>query len=238
MWLKIVGGTMAALVAAHFYLLHQINQVADDLVDAASMFANASHRGGYYTWDGNLGIQQAPHRIDDRRHLRAVDGRAGTGHARAGGGCCNWSIHSRAAARACRGLFDRWPTIVVRDAAGDRPACSCACAAFELNINGLLPPGLPHLGFATGVPFETEGCRHPLFRAAATAERPAAALQASRPQLRFRGDRSRPGGRGVRDRRAGRDQLAIRARICDRPATPFPGERWRRRARRRRCAGS
>ena len=29
---------------------------------------------------------------------------------------------------------------------------------FELDINSLLPPGLPHVGFATGAPFETEGC--------------------------------------------------------------------------------
>ena len=29
---------------------------------------------------------------------------------------------------------------------------------FELDVNDLLPPGLPDIGFTTGVPFETEGC--------------------------------------------------------------------------------
>jgi len=94
MWAKIVGGSVAALVAAHFYLLHQINQVADDLVQAASMFANASHRGGYYTWDGNLGIRNFP----SSRAPAAVRGcrwRNLNWTRRTGGGCCSWPIRWR-----------------------------------------------------------------------------------------------------------------------------------------------
>jgi hypothetical protein len=155
-WVKILGGGVLLLVGAHFYLLHQINQFADGIVDTANMFANASHQGGYYTWDGNLGIKRL--RIESSTGERAsltmqaleletpgwwwllqlanpLEGRAGR------------------LARATSLLGDNSGTLL--------PATDhlhLHLRGFELDINDFLPPGLPDVGFSTGALFETEGC--------------------------------------------------------------------------------
>lgn len=157
MWLKIIGGMVAALVAAHFYLLHQINQFADDLVDAASMFASASHRGGYYTWDGDLGIRKF--RIES-----TTGASSGLSMSELELDTPGWwwvlQLFNPLESRTQR-LSRAFSPLA--DARGGRvlPPTDhlfLRMRAFELNLNSLLPPGLPHLGFATGAPFETEGC--------------------------------------------------------------------------------
>lgn len=160
MWLKLTGGTIVAVVASHFYLIHQINQFADTIVQTAGMFADASHRGGYYTWDGNLGIKKL--RIE-----------AATGGSSGSGGVYmseleldtpGWwwvlqlvnpleSRGSRVTRALDRMADDRDSTML--------PATDSLylrMRGFELDVNSLLPPGLPDVGFSTGVPFEVEGC--------------------------------------------------------------------------------
>ena len=157
LWLKIVGGALAALVAAHFYLLHQINRVADDLVDAASLFANASHRGGYYTWDGNLGIRKF--RIEsmtgDTSGLSMAELELDTP-----GWWWVMQLFNPLESRTQRLARAFSPLADARGGSVLPPTdhLFLRMRAFELNLNSLLPPGIPHLGFATGAPFETEGC--------------------------------------------------------------------------------
>jgi hypothetical protein len=157
-WLKLLGGVLVTLVAAHFYLIHQINQFADNLVQAAGLFSTASHRGGYYTWDGNLGIR--------RLRFEAADG---------GNTLLNmseleldtpgwwWVLQlanpledrSQRVSRAMRGI-----------GGGERGGSLLPTAdelhlrllGFELEVNDATPPGLPDIGFSSGALFETEGC--------------------------------------------------------------------------------
>lgn len=157
MWLKVIGVAIAALIAAHFYLTHQINKFADTIVQTVGMFANASHRGGYYTWDGNLGIKK----------LRIESNTSSSGGLYMSALELDtpgwwWVLQlmnpmESSGTRVSR-AFDR--------AAGDRSGAVLPATdslylrlrGFELEINDLLPPGLPEIGFSTGMPFETEGC--------------------------------------------------------------------------------
>ncbi len=157
MWLKIVGGTVGALVASHFYLIHQINQFADGLVQTLGMFSNASHRGGYYTWDGNLGIRKfrVESMTGDTSGLAVAELELDTP---------GWwwvlqlanPLESRTdrLVRSFSPLADErgGPMLPTTDQLHLR------MRGFELDINELVPPGLPDVGFSSGAPFETEGC--------------------------------------------------------------------------------
>lgn len=158
MWMKILGITIAAVVAAHFYLMHQINSFADELVRSVGMFASASHRGGYYTFEGDLGIRKL--RIEP-----GGDSSAGLSVSELELDTPGWwwvlqlmnPVESRGA-RVSRS-FDRL-------AGSSQPVLPAADSlhlrmrGFELDVNDLLPPGMPQVGFTTGVPFEVEGCSH------------------------------------------------------------------------------
>jgi len=154
MWFKIALGLLATLVAAHFYLMYQINKAADGLVQTVNMFAAGSHRGGYYTWDGNLGI----------RRLRIESGTE--------------NPTSLAIAEFELDTPGWWWVLQLLNPA-QTPNMSRAMAAFgnsqtsllpaadqlhvhlrgvELDVSGVLPPGLPDVGFSSGALFETEGC--------------------------------------------------------------------------------
>jgi hypothetical protein len=156
-WLKVTGGTLAALVAAHFYLIHQINKVADSIVQAAGMFSAPSHRGGYYTWDGNLGIKKL--RIDSMGDSASSMYMAELELDTPGWWWVLQLVNplDGSSSRFAR-AFDSF--------GGDRGGSLLPAAdslylrmrGLELNINDLMPPGLPKFGFTTGVPFETEGC--------------------------------------------------------------------------------
>lgn len=156
LWLKLVGGTLVALVGAHFYLIHQINQFADGLVQAASMFASASHRGGYYTWDGNLGIRKF--RVES-----SSGGSSGLAVDELELETPGWwwvlqlanPLESRAErlARSFGALGGGGGSVLPST---DR--LYLRMRGFELDINDLVPPGLPDVGFSSGAPFEAEGC--------------------------------------------------------------------------------
>lgn len=157
LWLKIVGGLVATLVGAHFYLIHQINQVADGMVQAAGMFANASHRGGYYTWDGNLGIRKL--RIES-----STGGTAGLSMAALELETPGWwwvlQLANPLESRAER-LGRAFSPLSGEQRGTLLPATDhlhLRMRGFELEINELVPPGLPDVGFSSGAPFETEGC--------------------------------------------------------------------------------
>lgn len=158
MWLKLIGITLASLVAAHFYLIHQINKVADGIVGAVNLFATASHRGGYYTWDGNLGI----HRL----HIESSTG--GTAalaiedlELETPGWWWVLQLANPLESRAQR--LSRAFNVLGGEGS---PASALPTTdelhlhlrGFELDINELLPPGLPDMGFSSGALFETEGC--------------------------------------------------------------------------------
>ena len=155
-WLKILGGSLVALVAAHFYLLHQINQFADGVVGAANMFANASHQGGYYTWDARLGIKRL--QIES-----STGGRAALSMQELELETPGWwwvlqlanPLEGRAGrlSRAAGMLVDRGGKVLP-----PTDHLHLHLRGFELDINDFLPPGLPDVGFSTGALFETEGC--------------------------------------------------------------------------------
>lgn len=155
-WVKIVGGGLVALVGAHFYLLHQINQVADGIVGALNMFATASHKGGYYTWDGNLGIKRL--RIESSSGGNAALAMQELELETPGWW---WVLQLANPLEGRAGRLSRAAGML-----GDRSGALLPSAdhlhlhlrGFELDINDFLPPGLPDVGFATGAVFETEGC--------------------------------------------------------------------------------
>lgn len=157
LWLKLIGGSLVTVIALHFYVIHQINQFADTFVRTVGAFANAGHKGGYYTWDGNLGIKKL--RIESM-----TGSTAGLSMSELELDTPGWwwvlqmlnpledrsSRFTRALARASDsrdgGLLPPTNSLYVH------------MRGFELEINDLLPPGLPDVGFTTGLPFETEGC--------------------------------------------------------------------------------
>ena len=157
LWLKIIGGSLVALVAAHFYLIQQINKVADSIVQAAGMLSAASHRGGYYTWDGNLGIKKL--RFDSMGNGTSSFYMAELELDTPGW----WWV-----LQLLNPLDSRSSRFVqALDRMGDDRGGSLLPAAdslylrmrgLELSVNDLIPDGLPKFGFTTGTPFETEGC--------------------------------------------------------------------------------
>jgi hypothetical protein len=157
MWLKVTAGVLATLVAAHFYLIYRINQFADGVVQSVGMFASASHRGGYYTWDGNLGINK----------LRIESDAGGTAslyiqelELDTPGWWWTAQLVNPLESRA--GRFSRTFARTSDTRGGSMlpstDSLFVRLRGLELDVNDLLPPGLPDIGFTTGVPFETEGC--------------------------------------------------------------------------------
>lgn len=151
-WLKFVGGVLGVLVAGHFYLMYKIEEVADGLVEGLGLFASASHRGAYYTWNGHLGFKRL--RIESRTapvaSLVVQEVELQTP---------GWWWILQAFGPAGRGKLGR-----VAGAFGDDSALPSAdrmrlvLRDIELDVNQLLPPGMPEIGFASGALFETEGC--------------------------------------------------------------------------------
>lgn len=155
-WVKILGGSLLLLVGAHFYLLYQINQFADGIVNTANMFANASHQGGYYTWNGNLGIKRL--RIESSTGERAALTMQALELETPGWW---WILQLANPLEGRAGRLSR-ATSLLGDRSGSLlPATDhlhLHLRGFELDINDFLPPGLPDVGFSTGALFETEGC--------------------------------------------------------------------------------
>lgn len=153
LWLKILGVTLGAVVAAHFYLLYRVGEIADGLVGSLQPFANASHRGAYYTWDGRLGFK--------RLHIEPQDGGAiSLGVAEVELQTPGWSwVLSAFNPLAGRGSFGHLPGAL--GGGSSIPAADhlhLMLRGIELDINELLPPGLPDVAFHSGALFDTEGC--------------------------------------------------------------------------------
>lgn len=151
-WVKIVLGATAVLVAAHFYLLHKVGQVADGIVQAIGMFASASHRGAYYTWDGNLGFQRlsiepqgggAPLLVVQEVELQTP----------------GWLWVLRAFNPAAgRGIGGRLGAALGDASLPGAERLRLMLRGVDLDLNPLLPPGMPDIGLASGALFESEGC--------------------------------------------------------------------------------
>lgn len=157
LWVKLAGGLVAVVVALHFYLLHRINSFADGLVRAAEVVSNASHRGGYYTWDGNLGIR--------RLRFQSFDGSGLFAMSEAELDTPGWwwvlqfanplQDRSKNLSRALTALgADTAPSSLL-------PATDklyLRLRGIEVELNPLLPRGMPDISFASAAPFETAGC--------------------------------------------------------------------------------
>jgi len=157
-WLMVLLIIAALLAAAHFYIVNRINRSVVFVSEMAAGMVSISHQGGYYTWDGNLGIKKLRIESNDPNSsarltidkveldtpgwgwafgLLAPD--IGLGRAR------------RAATRALGG-GDGAPELPDADHLGLK------LLGFEFDINSLLPPGMPSVSFSSGALFETEGC--------------------------------------------------------------------------------
>ncbi len=155
--IKIVVGVVGALIGVHFYLMHQINQFADGLVRTAEMASNASHRGGYYTWDGNLGIR--------RLRFESPDGGALFTAAETELDTPGWWWVLQLA-NPLESRSDRLRRAFSAFGGGEGKADLLPAAdqlyvrlrGLELEINTLMPPGMPDISFASAAPFETAGC--------------------------------------------------------------------------------
>jgi hypothetical protein len=155
--IKIVGGVVGALIGVHFYLMHQINQFADSLVRSAEMVSIASHRGGYYTWDGNLGIR--------RLRFESPDGGALFSAAETELDTPGWwwvlQLANPLESRTDR-LRRAFSAFGGSDGKTDLlPATNqlyVRLRGLELEINPLMPAGMPDISFASAAPFETAGC--------------------------------------------------------------------------------
>ena len=151
-------GTLA--IAAHFYIVSRIDRSVNFVAEMAAGMVNISHGGGYYTWDGNLGIK--------RLRIETADGSSGrltVERLELDTPGWGWSIGllspdiglnfgnsraRRAAARMAGG--DDAPTLP------DAASLGLKLIGLEFDINSLLPPGMPSVSFASGSIFETEGC--------------------------------------------------------------------------------
>lgn len=151
LWMRLVGGTVLALVGLHFTLTTQMSQLGDDIVQPLSAFANASHRGGYYTWDGDLGI----------RRLR-IESLGGEGYLAIEGveiDTPNWWWTLR--------LANPFSTRLNALSEGlgmgglglpHADELHLRLRGIDLEVNNLLPPGTPDVSLAAAAPFEAAGC--------------------------------------------------------------------------------
>lgn len=157
LWTKLCAGLVGLLIAAHFYLLHQVNQVADAIVRAAGMVSAASHRGGYYTWDGNLGIR--------RLRFESMDGGALLAMSEAELDTPGWwwvlQLANPLQSRTER-LSRAMSTLGVSDSRSallpEADQLYLRLRGLEVEVNTLMPRGMPDLSFASATPFETAGC--------------------------------------------------------------------------------
>ena len=160
-WLALLLFLGVLLVAVHFYIVNRIERSLNFVSEMAAGVVNISHRGGYYTWDGDLGIKKL--------RVELPDGSTGAltiDQLELDTPGWGWSIGllkpdigmnfgKGRAQRAAVGLANR---------GGDAPELPEAdllglkLVGFDFDINSLLPAGMPSAGFSSGALFETEGC--------------------------------------------------------------------------------
>lgn len=151
-WAKVAGGFVLLLAALHFTIIWKIGRFADELTGSISPMVPASHGGGYYTWEGDLGIR--------RFRVESLDGKAYLSIKGLELDTPNWF----------------W-TLGLVNPLGNRGGASQILArsrgdgllpsarqlhlrfrGMDLEVNHLLPPGTPNLSFSSAALFETEGC--------------------------------------------------------------------------------
>lgn len=157
-WLKFVAGLILTLVGVHWLLISQIEHFGDGIVNSLGMVSAASHRGGYYTWDGDLGIRNL--RVEslggDGAYLQIdkleLDGPGWWWTIQLG---MPWSRSDRIT-RTINGALGRGSKR--ENALPNTSSLYLRMKGLDLDLGRLLPPGTPEPGFASGVPFETAGC--------------------------------------------------------------------------------
>jgi hypothetical protein len=160
-WLMALILLVAILGALHFYIVNRIDRTVNFVSEMASGMVSITHRGGYYTWDGNLGIRKL--RIEsgaDSNVYLAIDkvelDTPGWGWVfqllkpNLGFGFGKNRAMRAATRAATRGDDD----FALPDAAH----LALKLEGFQFDITSLLPPGMPSVGFSSGALFETEGC--------------------------------------------------------------------------------
>lgn len=151
-WLRFAGGSVLLLISLHFTLVWQMSDLGDEIVEPMTVFANASHRGGYYTWDGDLGI----------RRLR-IESLGGEGYLSIEGleiDTPSWWWTLKLANPLSARLNRLSDGLGLGSGLGLPHAdeLHLRLRGIELEVNNLLPPGTPNVSLASAAPFETEGC--------------------------------------------------------------------------------
>lgn len=151
-WAKVAGGFLLLLAALHFTIIWRVGRFADQLTGAISALGSASHGGGYYTWEGDLGIR--------RFRVESANGEA---HLSVKGlelDTPNWWWTLQLVNPLSTGGDEG--RILGRASTDARlpPArqLHLRLRGIDLEVNSLLPPGMPNLGFAAATLFETAGC--------------------------------------------------------------------------------
>ncbi len=153
-WMIVILVLTALFVALHFYIIHRINRSVDAVTAATSGMLTVSHRGGYYTWDGNFGIRKLRIENADASQsyltLDALELRTpGWG----------WSLRMLLPDFGFK--FGRNRGARLREGPVELPEADqlgIALIGFEVDVNSLMPPGMPSVSFSSGSIFETEGC--------------------------------------------------------------------------------
>lgn len=155
---KFVGALLLLLVASHCSLIQQVEDVGDAIVRPLNAYTAASFRGGYYTWDGDLGLRRLRIESPDGRSYIAVEG------LELDTPSWWWTLQLVNPYRKRTNMLSEGLGLDSGSAifgAGSLPSADelhIRMRGFELELNSMLPPGTPSMNFTSGAPFETEGC--------------------------------------------------------------------------------
>lgn len=154
-WLMVLLVLGALAGAAHFYIVDRIERSVNLVVEMAAGMVDISHRGGYYTWDGNLGIKNLRVETPD-----GSTGRLTIDKLELDTPGWGWSIGLLAPDIGLGKGRGRRALSIGDDASSlpDAESLGLKLIGFEFDINSLLPSGMPSVSFASGSVFETEGC--------------------------------------------------------------------------------
>jgi hypothetical protein len=151
-WAKVAGGLVVLLAALHFTIIRKVGRFADEMTSAISAMVPASHGGGYYTWDGDLGIR--------RFRVESANGQAYLSVKGLELDTPDWFwTLGLVNPLSQRGGVSR----ILARAGGEALLPSARqlhlrLRGVDLEVNSLLPPGTPNISFSSATLFETEGC--------------------------------------------------------------------------------
>lgn len=151
-WMSAIGVLGVVVIAAHFYIVSRINRSIDAVSAAATGMLTISHRGGYYTWDGDFGV----------RRLRIENADASVIYLTIDALELNtpgwgWTLQMLL---LDLGFGRNRPSGFGVDAPQlpDADELGLTMIGFDFDVNSLMPPGMPSMSFASAAVFETEGC--------------------------------------------------------------------------------